>query len=41
MAELKEMLEQTARGAQLEAQAKEAEDTQASLRGVPMKIFVG
>ena len=41
LTELSEMLEQTTRGAQLEAQAKEAEDVQNTLKSVPMKIYVG
>ena len=41
LGQLKEMLEQTSRGAQLEAQAKEAEDVQNTLKSVPMKIYVG
>jgi len=38
---LREMLESTSRGAQLEAQAKEAEDVQNTLKSVPMTIYVG
>lgn len=38
---LREMLDQTSRGKQLEAQAKEAEDVQNSLKSVPMTIYVG
>lgn len=41
MTELREMLDQTSRGKQLEAQAKEAEDVQNTLKSVPMTIFVG
>ena len=41
MAELKEMLNATGRGAQLEAQAKEAADVQETLKSVPMKIYIG
>ena len=41
MSNLREMLNATGRGAQLEAQAKEAEDVQSTLRSVPMTIFVG
>ena len=41
LGELSEMLEQTSRGVQLEAQAKEAEDVQNTLKSVPMKIYVG
>ena len=38
---LREMLDATSRGAQLEAQAKEAEDVQNTLESVPMTIYVG
>lgn len=38
---LREMLDATSRGAQLEAQAKEAEDVQNTLKAVPMTIYVG
>ena len=38
---LREMLDQTSRGAQLEAQAKEGEDLQKTLKTVPMTIYVG
>ena len=38
---LREMLDQTSRGKQLEAQAKEAEDVQTTLKSVPMTIYVG
>ena len=38
---LREMLDATSRGAQLEAQAKEAEDVQNTLKSVPMTIYVG
>lgn len=38
---LREMLDQTSRGKQLEAQAKEAEDVQNTLKSVPMTIYVG
>ena len=41
MTNLREMLNATGRGAQLEAQAKEAEDVQSTLKSVPMTIFVG
>ena len=41
MTELREMLDQTSRGKQLEAQAKEAEDVQNTLKSVPMTIYVG
>lgn len=38
---LREMLDQTSRGKQLEAQAKEAEDVQNTLKSIPMTIYVG
>lgn len=38
---LRDMLDATSRGAQLEAQAKEAEDVQTTLKSVPMTIYVG
>lgn len=38
---LREMLDQTSRGKQLEAQAREAEDVQTTLRSVPMTIYIG
>ena len=38
---LREMLDATSRGAQLEAKAKEAEDVQNTLKSVPMTIYVG
>ena len=38
---LRDMLDATSRGAQLEAQAKEAEDVQNTLKSVPMTIYVG
>ena len=41
MNSLREMLDQTSRGAQLEAQAKEAEDVQNTLKSIPMTIYVG
>ena len=41
MTNLREMLDQTSRGAQLEAKAKEAEDVQTTLKSVPMTIYVG
>lgn len=41
MSELKDMLNATGRGAQLEAQAKEAADVQETLKSVPMKIYIG
>ena len=41
MTSLREMLNQTGRSAQLEAQAKEAEDVQSTLKSIPMTIHVG
>ena len=41
LTELREMLDQTSRGKQLEAQAKEAEDVQNTLKSVPMTIYIG
>lgn len=41
MRSLREMLDATGRSAQLEAQAKEAEDVQTTLKSVPMVIYVG
>ena len=41
MTSLREMLDQTGRSAQLEAQAKEAEDVQNTLKSIPMTIHVG
>jgi hypothetical protein len=41
LASLREMLDQSSRGKQLEAQAKEAEDVQNTLKTIPMTIFVG
>ena len=41
MNDLKEMLNATGRGAQLEAQAKEAADVQETLKSVPMTIYIG
>lgn len=41
MTSLREMLDQTSRGKQLEAQAKEAEDVQNTLKSVPMQIYIG
>ena len=41
MTNLREMLDSTSRGAQLEAKAKEAEDVQNTLKSVPMTIYVG
>ena len=41
MLNLREMLDQTSRGKQLEAQAKEAEDVQTTLKSVPMVIYIG
>lgn len=41
MTNLREMLDQTSRGKQLEAQAKEAEDVQSTLKSIPMVIYVG
>jgi len=38
---LREMLDATGRSAQLEAQAKEAQDVQETLKSVPMTIYVG
>jgi len=38
---LREMLDQTSRGKQLEAQAKEAEDVQNTLKSIPMTIYIG
>ena len=38
---LRDMLDQTSRGKQLEAQAKEAEDVQNTLKSIPMTIYVG
>ena len=38
---LRDMLDATSRGNQLEAQAKEAEDLQNTLKSVPMTIYVG
>jgi len=38
---LREMLDSTSRGKQLEAQAKEAEDVQNTLKSVPMTIYIG
>lgn len=38
---LRQMLEATSRGNQLDAQAKEAEDLQNTLKSVPMTIYVG
>ena len=38
---LREMLDQSSRGKQLEAQAKEAEDVQNTLKTIPMTIYVG
>ena len=38
---LREMLDQSSRGKQLEAQAKEAEDVQNTLKSIPMTIYVG
>jgi len=38
---LREMLDSTSRGKQLEAQAKEAEDVQNTLKSIPMTIYVG
>lgn len=38
---LREMLDSTSRGKQLEAQAKEAEDVQNTLKTIPMTIYVG
>ena len=41
MTSLREMLDSTSRGKQLEGSAKEAEDLQNTLKAVPMTIFVG
>jgi hypothetical protein len=41
MTSLREMLEATSRGKQLEGSAKEAEDLQNTLKSVPMTIYVG
>lgn len=41
MTSLRNMLESTSRGKQLEGSAKEAEDLQNTLKAVPMTIFVG
>ena len=41
LTQLRDMLNATGRGAQLEAQAKEAEDVQTTLKSVPMTIYVG
>lgn len=41
MTSLREMLDSTSRGKQLESSAKEAEDLQNTLKAVPMTIFVG
>ena len=41
LTQLRDMLNVTGRGAQLEAQAKEAEDVQNTLKSIPMKIYVG
>ena len=41
MTSLRGMLDATGRSAQLEAQAKEAEDVQTTLKSVPMVIYVG
>lgn len=41
LTQLREMLNATGRGAQLEAQAKEAEDVQNTLKSIPMTIYVG
>lgn len=41
MVNLREMLDQTSRGKQLEAQAREAEDVQTTLKSVPMVIYIG
>jgi hypothetical protein len=38
---LREMLNATGRSAQLEAQAKEAEDVQNTLKSIPMTIYIG
>jgi hypothetical protein len=41
LTQLRDMLNATGRGAQLEAQAKEAEDVQNTLKTIPMTIYVG
>lgn len=41
MTSLRTMLDATGRSAQLEAQAKEAEDVQTTLKSIPMVIYVG
>ena len=41
MTNLREMLDMTSRGKQLEAQAKESEDVQTTLKSVPMTIYIG
>lgn len=41
MTSLRDMLDSTSRGKQLESSAKEAEDLQNTLKAVPMTIFVG
>ena len=41
LTQLRDMLNATGRGAQLEAQAKEAEDVQNTLKSIPMTIYVG
>jgi hypothetical protein len=41
LASLRETLNATSRGAQMESQAKEVEDLQTTLRAVPMTIFIG
>ena len=41
LTQLRDMLNATGRGAQLEAQAKEADDVQNTLKSIPMTIYVG
>jgi len=41
LTQLRDTLNATGRGAQLEAQAKEAEDVQNTLKSIPMTIYVG
>ena len=41
LTQLRETLTSTGRTAQLEAQAKEAEDVQNTLKSIPMTIYVG
>ena len=41
MTNLREMLDMTSRGKQLEAQAKESEDVENILKSIPMTIYIG